>query len=110
MSWSASHQFRFDTSLVVKAIDDLVFCNLGVSKEVAFARCKLVPPRDQFLALLTSLRMLHTTERLVRKGILPNDANICALCLDDKESDSHLLIHCPRVYPLWLYALSVWNV
>ena len=108
--WSVCHRNKFDTSFQIRATDALVFCDLGINHEAALAWCKLVLPRAQFLAWLVSLRKIHTRDRLVHIGVLGAAENICPLCMEEKETDGHLLIHCRVTYPLWLLALRVWNI
>ena len=48
--------------------------------------------------------------KLVRRNILREADNIYPLCLEEKETDSHLLIHCRLVRPLWLIAMEAWSI
>ena len=110
IAWNEGYQGTFDTGSFVKATDTLAFEDLNLDPLVAKAWCKMVPPRVEFLTWLILQRKIHTRGRLVRKGILAESLNVCPICREEEETDSHLLIHCKYVHPLWQQVLNFWKI
>ena len=110
VGWNDCHRQRFDTKSQSQDTYLEMFADLNHDKIVNEAWCNLVPPRVQFHMWLVLHGKVHTRDRLVRKGILPSDQNVCPLCSNDKETDHHLFIHYPRTYELWSEPFSTWNI
>ena len=72
-------------------VDSLV-CN--VWKNVA-------PPKVEFMLWLALLGKLNTKDLLVKKGVLPNQANQCSLCHAHPENIDHILLQCQFSWQVW---------
>ena len=110
IQWKDGPSSGFDTGVLRQNMDSLLFDDTDLDPSVTKAWCKLAPPRVEFLIWLGLLRKIHTRDRLVRRGVLTEAENICPICREAKETDSHLFIHCKKVYPFWASALSIWNI
>ena len=62
----------------------------------------IAPPRVEFMTWLALLNKLNTREMLVKKGIIPPEANVCTFCSSQPESIDHLLLGCSRSRNIWL--------
>jgi len=52
----------------------------------------IAPPKVEFMLWLALLGKLNTRDLLVKKGILPHQANLCSFCSEQPESIDHLLL------------------
>ena len=110
IGWGDSHRLKYDTRAQSRDSYLSLFADLNHDLIVNEAWCKLVPPRVQFLLWLVLHGKVHTRDRLARKGILQESQNVCPLCHSDKETASHLFIHCRLSHVLWTVAFEAWGV
>ena len=62
----------------------------------------IAPPRVEFMTWLALLGKLNTREMLMKKGIIPPEANVCTFCSSQPESIDHLLLGCSLSRNIWI--------
>ena len=67
-----------------------------------------VPTKVAFFVWLAALDRVLTIDNLIRRRLVL--VNWCCMCQKDAESISHLLLHCPVAYQLWVVALSFFGM
>jgi len=75
--------------------------NVAVDNLTSTVWMNVAPPKVEFMAWLALLGKLNTREMLVRKGIIPAEANICTFCSEHSESGDHLLMGCAFSWNVW---------
>jgi len=61
----------------------------------------IAPPKVEFMLWLALLGKLNTREMLVKKGIIPLEANLFSFCPSQPETIDHLLLSCTISWNIW---------
>jgi len=62
----------------------------------------IAPPKVEFMLWLALLGKLNTRQMLMRKGIIPQEANVCTFCSSQPEDIDHILLGCLLSRNIWL--------
>lgn len=70
----------------------------------------LVPHRIEVFVWIALMGKINTRSKLAALGIIPEENNICPMCLSSIETSDHLLLHCNVSKQVWNWWLGLWQI
>jgi len=92
---------KFSTTELVSKASQLTHDPAAVDNLASTVWKNIAPPKVEFMVWLALLGKLNTREMLVKKNVIPPEANQCSFCLNHPETIDHVLLSCPFSWGVW---------